>query len=1308
MGEAARIWTTVGANLAPLKAGLTEAGVATDKFGRSFGASMAAHSAQMEKFGKSWRSHISLPIAATGIVAAKMAMDFQKNMALISTSAGASAKDVQVLSKQVLDLARSGSSPYGPNELAKSLYHLKSLGYDNTTSMRTMKVAINGAMAGQSDLESTTSALGAAIRTNIKGTGDFGKAMATLNAIVGAGNMRMEDLIGALGTGILPAAKSAGLALKDVGAALALMVDEGMSSESAATRLRMAFTMMASGSDASNKALGRIGLSTKQLGMVMQGPTGLIGGLQLLHNHLDKLGGSPAIAKWAAEVNRGKMTLEEFTKLAGKTEQFDVISKAFGGAKSGAAIEMLLNNLDVLKAKMHQLNTTTNAFAEKVKEARALDVNKLKESWAQVDAALIKAGASITPVVVTMAHGLGALAGWFSKLHSGTQKWLMIAATAATAGGPLLVYAIKVANALKTVRGWFVMEAEASTVTTAVVGANMVKQEATVASTSLAMRGSMTGAWAAGSVASTATTKTILAEQAVQGAAIDSTAMKLTRFGSVMKGLAGLVIPITIAATIESMVANPGQTNKNDTWSWSGLSHGFGLFNGSTWSNLLGSKNKYAADTKMANADTKIGASAANDSPGRSNAVATSSKAQAAAVEKAMRDDLAKKGQANFQKLWNQTYGDAGYTSPNMDNIPGLDNGKKKKTSHAKAKPITNPIVAAAAEYLGVPYEWGGSSPQGFDCSGFVMYLYKKFGIDLPHYTGDQIKLGKSVALGNIKKGDVVFTEPGKGNVPGHEGLYIGNGQVESAPHKGAKVSISSLSSFLSGGLVGIRRYADFSGVERAKDGSGHYTNATSYVKIADTAKVAKDFALYKVLQREMAGLTGDTATTTTANMKRIGRALVQVFSPSDEKAVASKLAGVKKIIADAVAAMNTVVSSKKQSFATAFSRLASAGADALGKQLKTKLDAISVALNAKLASIDSSLTASMASIDAKFATGPAQQAQAALEEAHNQAQLAKGVTDARSGLATARTDLVGIRAAGVGGSFNGNTIQQSDIDAAVKAVTDAQLSLADAQYAVQDDAAQKLSQLEQDANDKSKTLAQDAAQKSADALKTAAQNDADAQSTTLNAEYDRLTQSLTDRVDAITSGMEDGSIATQTGLDQMTALFTQFGIDLGSQGPVIAGTIYKTITTGLIGAKTAADELADALRTLNLLKNTPTVSNVSVSGSSGAADGYFALNPFSTSTGTPGASGGAGKAKAFANGGIVKHRQGGILAQIGEGTEDEVVSPLSKLSQLGGGSQAPTTIVVQSVLDGKVIAESTHTELLKKQRKSSLGFKAS
>jgi hypothetical protein len=213
-------------------------------------------------------------------------------------------------------------------------------------------------MAGQSDLESTTSALGAALRTNIKGTGDFRKAMATLNATVGAGNMKMDDLIGALGTGVLPAAKMAGLSLKDVGAALALMVDEGMQADAAATRLRMGFTLMASGSTSAEKALERIGLTHAKLAITLQ-RGGLIAGVRMLKTTSKTRRQRRRSHKWAKQVDQGKMSLEQFEKLAAKTAQFDVLSHAFGGARSAAAIELMINNFDVLEQKVAQINRTT-------------------------------------------------------------------------------------------------------------------------------------------------------------------------------------------------------------------------------------------------------------------------------------------------------------------------------------------------------------------------------------------------------------------------------------------------------------------------------------------------------------------------------------------------------------------------------------------------------------------------------------------------------------------------------------------------------------------------------------------------------------------------------------------------------------------------------------------------------------------------------------------------------------------------------------------------------------------------------------
>jgi cell wall-associated NlpC family hydrolase len=107
--------------------------------------------------------------------------------------------------------------------------------------------------------------------------------------------------------------------------------------------------------------------------------------------------------------------------------------------------------------------------------------------------------------------------------------------------------------------------------------------------------------------------------------------------------------------------------------------------------------------------------------------------------------------------------------------------------------------VAIAAQYLGVPYRWGGASPLGgFDCSGLTMFVYAQVGIHLSHYTGAQFHEGAVVPPAALQPGDLVFFDASAFGTPGHEGIYIGNGMFIHAPHTGDVVRIASLSSYAS------------------------------------------------------------------------------------------------------------------------------------------------------------------------------------------------------------------------------------------------------------------------------------------------------------------------------------------------------------------------------------------------------------------------------------------------------------------------------------------------------------------------------
>jgi len=116
--------------------------------------------------------------------------------------------------------------------------------------------------------------------------------------------------------------------------------------------------------------------------------------------------------------------------------------------------------------------------------------------------------------------------------------------------------------------------------------------------------------------------------------------------------------------------------------------------------------------------------------------------------------------------------------------------------------PLGVRAVVYAKRFIGSPYSYGGSSPSGFDCSGFVRYVYERFGIELPHSSYADFGLGRRVSRAALRPGDLVFFS-GRG----HVGLYVGDGRFIHAPHSGTRVQISSLADYGSS-YDGARRVA--------------------------------------------------------------------------------------------------------------------------------------------------------------------------------------------------------------------------------------------------------------------------------------------------------------------------------------------------------------------------------------------------------------------------------------------------------------------------------------------------------------------
>ena len=118
-------------------------------------------------------------------------------------------------------------------------------------------------------------------------------------------------------------------------------------------------------------------------------------------------------------------------------------------------------------------------------------------------------------------------------------------------------------------------------------------------------------------------------------------------------------------------------------------------------------------------------------------------------------------------------------------------------------------ILSKAQQYLGTPYVYGGASPAGFDCSGFVYYVLKSFGFSPYRTPADQYKQGTFVAKENLQPGDIVFFANTYGSGISHVGIYAGNGQFIHSPNSRSVVSYSDLSSgYWANHYYGARRMA--------------------------------------------------------------------------------------------------------------------------------------------------------------------------------------------------------------------------------------------------------------------------------------------------------------------------------------------------------------------------------------------------------------------------------------------------------------------------------------------------------------------
>lgn len=122
--------------------------------------------------------------------------------------------------------------------------------------------------------------------------------------------------------------------------------------------------------------------------------------------------------------------------------------------------------------------------------------------------------------------------------------------------------------------------------------------------------------------------------------------------------------------------------------------------------------------------------------------------------------------------------------------VPSLNLSK----GYTSNNPTVQSVISLAESFLGTPYVWGGTTPAGFDCSGFVQYVYGKNGYSITRTTYTQWDNdGVMVSKSELQPGDLVYF--GSGNSPSHVGLYVGDGMMIHSPRTGDVVKYTTIES---------------------------------------------------------------------------------------------------------------------------------------------------------------------------------------------------------------------------------------------------------------------------------------------------------------------------------------------------------------------------------------------------------------------------------------------------------------------------------------------------------------------------------
>ena len=189
------------------------------------------------------------------------------------------------------------------------------------------------------------------------------------------------------------------------------------------------------------------------------------------------------------------------------------------------------------------------------------------------------------------------------------------------------------------------------------------------------------------------------------------------------------------------------------------------------------------AAAEQAQAEQAAAEQAQAEQAAAEQAAAEQAAAEQAAAEQAQAEQAAAEQAQAEQAAAEQAAAEQAQAAPAVSTEDEAAESTAVPASSAVPQGVGSDAVAIGSNYLGTPYAWGGGAPGGFDCSGFVSYVYAQMGISLPHQSGDILNSGTVISASEARPGDILWW-------PGHVGIYAGDGQVlHSTPGPGVSIT---------------------------------------------------------------------------------------------------------------------------------------------------------------------------------------------------------------------------------------------------------------------------------------------------------------------------------------------------------------------------------------------------------------------------------------------------------------------------------------------------------------------------------------